>query len=67
MICGGAEGLHYLAGGVFDVMGAASTKHNHEPELASRPFDESRDGLVLGEGSGAMVLEELETRSCSWG
>jgi 3-oxoacyl-[acyl-carrier-protein] synthase II len=60
MICGGAEGLHYLAGGVFDVMGAASTKHNHEPELASRPFDESRDGLVLGEGSGAMVLEELD-------
>lgn len=59
MICGGAEGLHYLAGGVFDVMGAASTKHNDEPELASRPFDESRDGLVLGEGSGAVVLEEL--------
>ncbi|MFT5835721.1 MAG: 3-oxoacyl-[acyl-carrier-protein] synthase II [Sulfurimonas sp.] len=60
MICGGAEGLHYLAGGVFDVMGAAATKHNHEPTLASRPFDESRDGLVLGEGSGALVLEELE-------
>ncbi|MEA3374405.1 MAG: beta-ketoacyl-[acyl-carrier-protein] synthase family protein [Campylobacterota bacterium] len=60
MICGGSEGLHYLAGGVFDVMGAASTKHNHEPKVASRPFDESRDGLVLGEGSGAVVLEELE-------
>lgn len=60
MICGGAEGIHYLAGGVFDVMGAASTKHNHEPKLASRPFDESRDGLVLGEGSGAIVLEELQ-------
>jgi 3-oxoacyl-[acyl-carrier-protein] synthase II len=60
MVCGGAEGLHYLAGGVFDVMGAAATKHNHEPEVASRPFDESRDGLVLGEGSGTLVLEELE-------
>lgn len=60
MICGGAEGLHYLAGGVFDVMGAASTKHNDEPKLASRPFDESRDGLVLAEGSGAIILEELE-------
>ncbi|EDZ62823.1 3-oxoacyl-[acyl-carrier-protein] synthase [Sulfurimonas gotlandica GD1] len=60
MICGGAEGLHYLAAGVFDVMGAASTKHNDEPELASRPFDESRNGLVLGEGSGAVVLEELD-------
>ncbi len=60
MICGGAEGLHYLAGGVFDIMGAASTKHNDEPNEASRPFDENRDGLVLGEGSGAVVLEELE-------
>lgn len=60
MICGGAEGLHYLAAGVFDIMGAASTKHNNEPEIASRPFDETRDGLVLGEGSGAIVLEELE-------
>jgi 3-oxoacyl-[acyl-carrier-protein] synthase II len=60
MICGGSEALHYLAGGVFDVMGAAATKHNHEPKVASRPFDESRDGLVLGEGSGAVVLEELE-------
>ena len=60
MICGGAEGLHYLAGGVFDVMGAASTKHNENPEVASRPFDKDRDGLVIGEGSGALVLEELE-------
>ena len=46
MICGGAEGLHYLAGGVFDVMGAASTKYNDEPVLASRPFDENRNGLL---------------------
>lgn len=60
MVCGGSEGLHYLAGGVFDIMGAASTHHNHEPHLASSPFDENRDGLVLGEGSGAIVLEELE-------
>lgn len=60
MICGGSEGIHYLAGGVFDVLGAASTHHNDNPHLASRPFDESRDGLVLGEGSGAIVLEELE-------
>lgn len=59
MICGGAEGLHYLAGGVFDIMGAASTKYNKEPSAASRPFDENRNGLVIGEGSGAIVLEEL--------
>lgn len=60
MICGGSEEHHYLSAGVFDVMGAASTKHNHEPQVASRPFDESRDGLVVSEGSGAVVLEELE-------
>lgn len=60
MICGGSEEHHYLSAGVFDVMGAASTKHNHEPQVASRPFDENRDGLVVSEGSGAIVLEELE-------
>jgi len=60
MICGGGEEHHYLSAGVFDVMGAASTKHTDEPHLSSKPFDESRDGLVVGEGSGAIVLEELE-------
>ncbi len=60
MICGGAEEHHYLSAGVFDVMSAASTKHADEPHLSSKPFDESRDGLVVSEGSGAIVLEELE-------
>ncbi|WOE69616.1 beta-ketoacyl-[acyl-carrier-protein] synthase family protein [Hydrogenimonas thermophila] len=60
MICGGGEEHHYLSAGVFDIMGAATTKHNHEPEVASRPFDESRDGLVVSEGSGAIVLESLD-------
>ena len=60
MICGGSEGLHYLAAGVFDVMGAASIHNNDVPTKASRPFDVSRDGLVLGEGGGTLVLEELE-------
>ncbi len=60
MICGGSEGQHHLAAGVFDIMGACTTSHNHEPEVASRPFDKSRDGLVVSEGSGAIVLEELE-------
>lgn len=59
MICGGSEEHHYLSAGVFDVMGAATTKHNHEPKISSRPFDASRDGLVVSEGSGAVVLEEL--------
>ena len=60
MICGGGEEHHYLSAGVFDVMGAASKKHANEPHLSSKPFDVSRDGLVVSEGSGAIVLEELE-------
>ncbi|MCK9492001.1 MAG: beta-ketoacyl-[acyl-carrier-protein] synthase family protein [Sulfurimonas sp.] len=60
MVCGGAEEHHYLSAGVFDVMAAASTKHADEPHLSSKPFDEARDGLVVSEGSGALVLEELE-------
>ena len=60
MICGGAEEHHYLSAGVFDVMSAASTHHADEPHLSSKPFDQSRDGLVVSEGSGAIVLEELE-------
>ncbi len=60
MICGGSEEHHYLSAGVFDVMGAATSKYNDTPEKSSRPFDGSRDGLVVSEGSGALVLEELE-------
>jgi len=60
MICGGGEEHHYLSAGVFDVMAAASTKHAQNAHLSSKPFDESRDGLVVSEGSGAVVLEELE-------
>jgi len=60
MICGGGEEHHYLSAGVFDVMGAASKKHTDNPELSSKPFDIDRDGLVVSEGSGAVILEELE-------
>ena len=59
MIAGGAEELHLAATVVFDVMYATSTQNN-APASAPRPFDQSRDGLVIGEGAGTLILEELE-------
>jgi len=59
MVCGGAEELHESEVGVFDLMFATSTR-NEEPAAASRPFDADRDGLVVGEGAGTLVLEALE-------
>ncbi len=61
MICGGAEELHYISTGVFDVLQATSTKHNDDPDGTPRPFDAKRDGLVVGEGAGTLVLEDWET------
>ena len=59
MICGGAEGAITPMGvGGFASMRALSTR-NGEPEKASRPFDRDRDGFVVGEGAGILVLEEL--------
>jgi 3-oxoacyl-[acyl-carrier-protein] synthase II len=61
MIAGGAEAsITPLAVGGFAAMRALSTR-NDEPERASRPFDRDRDGFVIGEGSGMIVLEELQT------
>jgi 3-oxoacyl-[acyl-carrier-protein] synthase II len=61
MICGGAEGAISRMGiGGFAAMRALSTR-NDEPERASRPWDKDRDGFVVGEGAGILVLEELET------
>ncbi len=60
MICGGAEELHELHAAVFDVMYATSTKYNDRPEASPRPYDRARDGMVVGEGAGTLVLEELE-------
>jgi 3-oxoacyl-[acyl-carrier-protein] synthase II len=59
MICGGAEAAITPMGvGGFASMRALSTR-NHEPTKASRPFDRDRDGFVIGEGSGILILEEL--------
>src|SRR5206468_7425917 len=59
MICGGSEaGVSDLGIGGFSAMKALSTR-NDDPARASRPFDLGRDGFVLGEGSGMLVLEEL--------
>lgn len=60
MICGGSEATISIIGvGGFNAMRAMSTR-NAEPERASRPFDKDRDGFVIGEGAGILVLEELE-------
>jgi 3-oxoacyl-[acyl-carrier-protein] synthase II len=59
-IAGGTEGsITPIAVGGFGVMGALSTR-NDEPERASRPWDKDRDGFVIGEGAGILLLEELE-------
>ena len=61
MIAGGTEStVTPLAIGGFAVMKALSTR-NEEPTAASRPFDKNRDGFVLGEGAGIVVLEEYES------
>ncbi len=60
MLCGGAEELHPIVTGTFDVLFAASSAFNDRPEMTPRPFDEKRDGLVCGEGAGVLMLEEYE-------
>jgi len=60
MICGGAEELHWTHAGVFDVMLATSTKFNARPSESPRPFDAERDGLVVSEGAGTVILESYE-------
>lgn len=60
MVCGGAEELHFTHAAVFDMLHAASKAFNTTPELTPRPFDQRRDGLVVGEGACTFVLEEYE-------
>ncbi|MDB5850657.1 MAG: beta-ketoacyl-ACP synthase [Rhodoferax sp.] len=59
MLAGGAEELDATEAAVFDTLFATSVK-NDAPALTPRPFDSSRDGLVLGEGACTLVLEELQ-------
>lgn len=59
MIAGGADELHPTQIAIFDTLYATSQK-NSTPELSPSPFDKCRDGLVIGEGAGTMILEEYE-------
>ena len=61
MIAGAAEApITPITFGAFDVVNVLSAKHNDNPEAASRPFDNRRDGFVISEGAGILILEELE-------
>ncbi|MFV5347722.1 beta-ketoacyl-ACP synthase [Acinetobacter soli] len=59
MLAGGAEEISAAGAAVFDVLLATSGMNDH-PEQSPRPFDAKRDGLVIGEGAGCLVLEEYE-------
>ncbi len=60
-VCGGAEAcVDTVALAGFAAARALSTSYNDEPEKASRPFDQGRDGFVMGEGAGVLVIEDLE-------
>ena len=59
MLAGGAEELSAAGSAVFDVLLATSSQ-NEQPEKTPRPFDAKRDGLVIGEGAGCLILEEYE-------
>jgi len=60
MFAGGGEELDWTLSCLFDAMGAMSSKFNDTPELASRAFDQDRDGFVISGGGGMLVLEDLE-------
>lgn len=60
MIAGGAEKTSKVPIGSFDAIRAYSIRHNDEPTKACRPFDQKRDGVVVGDGSGALILETRE-------
>jgi len=57
---GGGEQLHWSQTMQFDAMGALTTRFNHTPDQASRPYDVSRDGFVIAGGGGMLVLEDYD-------
>jgi len=61
MLCGGADEYDTTTVAVFDNLLACSTAYNETPQCTPRPFDRDRDGLVVGEGGGAVLLEEYES------
>lgn len=60
VFAGGGEEVHWSLAMMFDAMGALSAKFNDNPELASRTYDDERDGFVISGGGGMVVVEELE-------
>ncbi|MBC8181289.1 beta-ketoacyl-ACP synthase I [candidate division KSB1 bacterium] len=60
IFAGGGEEQDWAQTVTFDAMAALSSKYNDKPETASRPFDATRDGFVIANGGGVVVLEELE-------
>jgi 3-oxoacyl-[acyl-carrier-protein] synthase II len=60
MVCGGADEYDTTTVAVFDNLLACSTDYNATPHRTPRPFDVNRDGLVVGEGAGALILEEYD-------
>ncbi len=60
MVAGGAEEIHFASAATFDLMFATSAGYNDRPDASPRPFDSARDGLVIGEGAGTLVLESYE-------
>lgn len=60
IFAGGSDEEHWIQTSMFDAMGALSSNFNETPERASRPYDVDRDGFVVANGAGVIVLEELE-------